>query len=1292
MAVLFGADLVYITASTDRGPPFVYNERRVIGVDVSSIWSYLCFIWFTPLIITAQQNPNLDQTDLPELPPFYRARNLYHLLANRETSLFMRLLRANRTSLIVQVFTIVTSVSLYYAPAYCMNQLLQIIQEKDINDVPSRGIIFVFALAGVIMLLEFIVGQLFYFVTSAQTRVKSMLEIEIYRKALWRTDMVGEDAENSTAGTIVNLMGTDTGRITDFVAFWFNLFEAPTELAIGIYLLYGLLGNSCLLGFLVMVVMLPLNQYVSSAFSRIQNRLMEARDKRVALMNEVLQGLRQVKFFAWEDQWEKRINEAREAELNFVRLKCIYQLLLNVLWESSPILVIVISFWSFTKIEGQQLTAAIGFTSIAIFNELQYALNSIPETVVQLLQAINSFKRIEAFLQETEVPPRLADHFKEKDLFFEDATISWSNTSEDLSNIEHSFPKDFMLENVNVQFPQNKLSLICGPTGSGKTLMMLSLLGETVLVKGKIYFPRIPLVDSLSDIPDNIQPEDWILNYATAYVSQTAWLQNASIRNNILFGLPYVESRYKDTLFACALNKDLSIFEDGDLTEIGEKGITLSGGQKARVALARAVYSRAQNVLMDDVLSAVDAPTAKHIYRKCIMGSLMEGRTRILITHHVQLCLTEDAYLVYINDGVVVSKPVAEWRGSEQLTSILDDVQGETWTTEEEEAEEEEVLLLNEPGNDCNVQTPPKVLVQKEARAAGSVKQRIYMVYLGLIGGWSFWLILAFIVLFARIICILDPWWIKKWTQAYKDTSASSPFVVQTTSHAPLDMTNDTEDQNLDFYLGMYIFIAFFGVIVNELRYAVIFWGGLRGNRKLHAKLLRRVLRTSLRVLDVTPVGRFLNRFSNDIARLDDKIPNVMMDFSAKCLIVLSSIVTVSCVLPALVIPMLVITTFGVIVGRKYLAVSRECKRLDSVTHSPLLTHFDETLIGIVTIRAFGATSQFMQEMLSRVDMNAKPYYFLWIANRWMFMAVRNYTSLEMSFNAVERAVDLVEIDQEAPDVTDVRPPPGWPAQGQIEVQDLEVRYAPDLQPVLKNLTFSVRAREKVGVVGRTGSGKSTLALSLFRFLEASRGSIFVDGVNIADIGTYDLRSNLTIIPQDPTLFSGTLRSNMDPFNQFSDADIFAALRRVHLIQASTVEESNVFSDLDTPVSEGGRNFSQGQRQLLCLARALLKRANVVLMDEATASVDFQMDKAIQKTITTEFSDCTILCIAHRLHTVIEYDRILVLDQGEIKEFASPWELLQDRETLFYKMCQNSNEFGQLATLAKAKHQLVDIM
>lgn len=1020
---------------------------------------------------------------------------------------------------------------------------------------------------------------------------------------------------------------------------------------------------------------------------------------------------------------------------------------LDTLYNSAPILVTLVSFYVFTKVQGNELTAPIAFTVISIFSELRFALNVIPEIMIQSIQAYSSIKRIQKFLDEDEIESAVPqDPHQKVDLSFDKATIGWKASNTSTLDDNNSTEDSFILKEITAKFPNDELSLISGATGAGKTLMLLGLLGEAVLLDGKVACPRVPLADTIeSEIGSataDMDPEDWILDRALAYVSQTPWLQNASIRNNILFGLPYIESRYKETLTACALDKDMSILEDGDRTEIGEKGITLSGGQKARVALARAVYSRAKNVLMDDVLSAVDAHTAKHLYEQCLMGPLMKRRTRILVTHHVRLCLKGCGLLVHITGGRAshVGSP-AELRESGLLAQIIEeeDQQAEQEVVEEQAQEQAKPLVADQ---DEDEETAARTLIEEEGRASGAVKFRLYKVYFGMVGKTFFWIIMCMIVFGSRAIEIGESWWVKTWAEAYdrypiddvsNSTLASLNAALNPRSYAfgsyllsgasesmsiaekPIHSSPSDGQLHLNYYLGVYCLITMSNVIAGSLRYGYLYWGALRANKSLYADLLHRVFRAPLRFFDTTPMGRILNRFSKDFEAVDSKIPTDFMVFWINWLAIISAAVTVCCVLPAFILPMVVVTVVNVLIGIDYVSSSRELKRLDSVTRSPLFSVFTETIAGVATIRAFGATQQFLRTMMECIDANARPFFYTWSVTRWvsvrysmssaainfaacaftlwnlgkldvalagfglsfvlmftdsMFWGIRQYTSLEMSFNAIERIVEFMEIDQEAPAITSIRPPPHWPTQGAIEVKDLEVRYAADLDPVLRDLSFTVKPREKIGIVGRTGSGKSTLALSFFRFVEASAGSIVIDGIDIKDLGTQDLRSNLTIIPQDPTLFSGTLRSNMDPFDQFDDASIYAAFRRVHLLPseeddqqpsaANSVQEdnssiqevnANVFKDLSTMVSEGGKNFSQGQRQLLCLGRALLKRTGIVLMDEATASVDFETDKAIQKTISTEFSDSTILCIAHRLHTVIEYDRILVLDQGRIDEF-----------------------------------------
>ncbi|CAG8566074.1 12436_t:CDS:2 [Acaulospora colombiana] len=482
-------------------------------------------------------------------------------------------------------------------------------------------------------------------------------------------------------------MAVDTNRVSELSVWWSSVIDSPLEIIVGTYFLYQILGVSCLFGLLAMIFVLPLNHVAAKYYAKTQDNLMKARDHRVSLMTEassnassfhflvypkkVLQGIRMIKFFAWEKNWEKRVLDARRTELKQLRYNFIYLALLDLLWMASPIFVTIISFLYYTKIQGNQLTAAVAFTSIAIFNELRFALNVLPELFVDAVQALISLKRIDKFLQEDEIDTSLENAVSHGTtlISFVNAVVTW-NKIKNAGNDSNGEVNEFLMRDLNLNFPIGELSVICGPTGSGKTLLLLSLLGETNVLSGKINCPRSP-----TDRPDkDINALNWILPNGVAYVAQQPWLQNASIRDNILFGLPYDEERYNQVIMMCALEKDFEVFEDGDMTEIGEKGITLSGGQKQRCALARAVYSRAKHILIDDVLSAVDAHTARHLMNECLLGPLMKGRTRILVTHHVGLCLSVASYLVVTNNGEVrASGNLPELRNSGTLVSVLEE-------------------------------------------------------------------------------------------------------------------------------------------------------------------------------------------------------------------------------------------------------------------------------------------------------------------------------------------------------------------------------------------------------------------------------------------------------------------------------------------------------------------------------------------------------------------------------------------------------------------------------------------
>lgn len=702
-------------------------------------------------------------------------------------------------------------------------------------------------------------------------------------------------------------------------------------------------------------------------------------------------------------------------------------------------MVTTVAFWSFTSLQGEKLTAPIAFTSIAIFNELRAAFSIIPEAAVRLFETLISIERIEDYLNEDEISTCTTTGVDSANtavkIGFESATVCWptSDTNNDNEeqndnnsdttagdNDNNQQDSTFTLKDISVIFPDNQLSLICGGTGSGKTLLMLSLLGETEIKQGTVYCPQsassytldnstaiTSIHLSLSD-SDHVVPPNWILKNAVAYVSQTAWLQNASIKDNILFGLPFIEKRYIATLTACALNKDLSYLEDGDETEIGEKGITLSGGQKARVALARAVYSRAQNVLMDDVLSAVDAHTAKHLYQQCLLGPLMKNRTQILITHHVNLCVQGSAHVVFVKEGrIQLSGSPTELRQAGKMDLIFEEniSEREPEESQDEKDGEEHVENIGGELEQTSDRKAPKVLVEKEGRAEGQVKFTLYSLYFKLVGNWLFWVFFFFTIFAARSLDITSTWWLKKWVQSYEtndhNTTSFAPAIdnsnqlpIHMSAHLHQDfvipslLSNDDNESDLSYYFKIYILINLVNILFGLTRYIITFSGGIRAGRKMYVRLLDRVLKAPLRFFDTTPIGRVVNRFSKDFETIDASVPIDMVQFCVQWTTVISIILVATSVLPVLILFMILVAFTNIYFGLRFVAASRELKRMDSVSRSPLFTHFTESIIGVTTIRAFGLTQQFMMDMLNKIDINSRPMYYAWSVSRWISVRI----------------------------------------------------------------------------------------------------------------------------------------------------------------------------------------------------------------------------------------------------------------------------------------------------------------
>ncbi|KAG0027521.1 hypothetical protein BGZ81_005507 [Podila clonocystis] len=1464
----------WVITTTSKGPAVTYEGKTISWEFNASFFRWITFDWMNNIMWDGYERA-LELEFLPALTDQMRARPMYKLFArsrnylrnSTKPSLLWRIYYTNRRDIWINfVFGVISSVSSFGMP-YFLKHLLIYIETKDGPREIAYLYVFGMLFCDVVKSLTF--EQNLYYGRRVDVRLRAMLSAEVYAKSLRRKDMTGivpavltRKGARSDTGMITNLMAVDANRVSALGSSIFFLYTCPLEIIIGVIMLYNVLGASAFIGMAVMLVTAPAHHYAAKKYSRIQEQLMETRDRRVGLVSEMLQGIRMIKFFAWEKNIQKKIMEIRDQELRrFIRLY-IVSTIFTLLWFGSPILVTVMCFTSYTKLEHKELTSAVAFTSMAIFIILRGPLNILPGMVADLLEAMVSIRRIEAFLNEKEIWKYTDQAKKETEpaqstqaqsphihaqspptqshtihpaptptaIGFDNATFRWHTRSSAFGAASSANNNGaFTLKNITLNFPMGKLSLVCGSTGSGKTSLLMALLREMDLISGKVNLPRATT--------RVVSPLTGYIPGAVAYVSQYPWLQQASIRDNIMFGSPFEADRYQHVLEACALLPDLQIFEHGDLTEIGEKGITLSGGQKQRVALARAIYSRAQFLLFDDCLSAVDAHTARYLFENCLMGPLMNGRTRILVTHHVRLCLRDAAYVALLKEGSLIlsGSPVKLIR-SGFLCEILE---RNGMMEEDKDTSSSSTLAADGAVSNASSVTSgspvlkaaqvPKKLVNDEDRPRGKVKLMVYKMYMAACGGAGFWIILTFILSVVRMLGVMEIVWLQQWADPE---------------------THDEDDMDLDYYIGIYCFITLMAVFLTIVRMFWQFYGSIRASRSLYEELLVSIVRAPIRFFDTTPVGRIINRFSKDFEVIDGHMITKMVTILLIIFGIIAVIVIISAVTPAFLIAAAVIAIAYFFVGVYYIASSRELKRIESITKSPLYSHFGETLVGVSTIRAFGAESRFMEEVLVKLDNNNTPYYFLWMCNRWLsvrvdfmgsmvsfiagililisenrlverwagvslgsamnfmgliYWLVRIYTEMEMSLNSVERVHEYIDMPQEPPAIIEgSRPPAGWPYDGTIEIKDLTMQYAPDLGPVLHQISINIRPREKIGIVGRTGSGKSTLALSLFRFMEPTSGSIVIDGIDIANIGLEDLRRRLTIIPQDAVLFNGTIRSNLDPFQEHEDHEIWEALRRVHLVKPNSPQGSvsgypspiqdhhnhsdfhhhphahyddpsypmdpevtasvseyghqafedpfhpadvlstssrqdyldyrdhsvetpllasaalmpsdsilcaplnqgdqaelahhhqqqqqqqqcammgliNPFASLESPVSDGGYNFSQGQRQLLCMARALLRQSKVIIMDEATASVDFATDEKIQTTIRNELGDSTLITVAHRLRTIMDYDRVLVLEQGHVMEFDSPINLITNPTSRFRDMVEKSGDMDTLFEMA----------
>ncbi|KAJ5671236.1 hypothetical protein N7507_000363 [Penicillium longicatenatum] len=1084
--------------------------------------------------------------------------------------------------------------------------------------------------------------------------IRAQLIMAMYSKAL-RV----QDKDTSDKPAAINLISSDSVSFSKFTAVNYMLPFSFLKLFFALAFLMKLLGwKSTLVAIVATAGTVPIHTWVVKNVGAAKKRLTLARDRKTKVVSEGLHTLRQIKFSAMESQWEERIDACRREELHRLRETFVAINIRSVWKVASPFLVAAAAIISYAHTE-TNVSSSIIFTMIELLPHLQGTLGLLPVVFQDYFSARVNAKRMENYLKEPELEQILVPS-PTGSVAFRNACITWPLEKQQENKEKPGSSEHFVLRDMKIEFPVGELSIIHGETGSGKSLLLSAILGEADLLRGRI------------ESPAQEQP--------VAFASQTPWLQNATVKDNILFGSPLQETRYRKVLRACALETDIAALPLGDETSIGLRGVKLSGGQRARVALARAIYSQARILVLDDIFAALDAHVSRDIF-KALTGELCQGRTRILATHHVSLCLTKAKYAVELHDKSVRHARTIE--GSERQYEWESDSSAVNSSTEEK------------PKKPVNRKQKPKDLVQQTEFGASKM-------YFMDAGGLVFATIYVLGLVAKQIVMASTTWALGRINSARLKTKADDL----------LDSTGKALETNLYLYL-----LGSLSAIVMEFLFNLhMYSGSLRASKALFQKMTAKVIRMPLIWLDNTPVGELLKRFHPDMRMVDDFLLESVSETSdsiVKLMIVSFVGMNTSLYTSCLTLSLLY---WCFQIAKRYNGARRPCKLGEAETNAEILEYYTTSASGVSTIRAFGVTDQFMDQMHRRIDNLSTVRRHFWIFNRWLglqislagilfttgtgiillstrsrskmdaslmgfaltfsmgfskatFNAANSFGMLERYMGSAGNIVAYSKLSTEPQGGIEVTA--DWPPHGQVEVKGLNVAYSSSLPLVLKNITFSVDAGQRVGIVGRTGAGKSSLTLALLRFLDPQSGSICIDGTDISTINLQSLRSKVGFIPQDPVLFSGTIRSNLDYFNQYPTEKLNEALRGVKLLTGEGKKESGSFP-LDSQVTAGGMNMSQGQRQLLCLARILVRDPKIVILDEATSSVDDQTDALIQDAIRNELSR-TLIVVAHRLRTIASFDKVLVINEGQVGEIGTPAELLR-MKGLFYDLVQESED------------------